>query len=269
MPKTSFVSTLFSSSGGNCVYIKNKNEEFLIDAGVSARAIETALKTLGTSLSNIRAIFVTHEHSDHIKGLGTISKHFGIPVYAPAPCLSAIEKSHPCTRYVLNALGGETVLFGETAFSHFRTPHDSLSSCGFVADLGDKRVGVATDMGYITKETAAALAGCHAVVIESNHDLAMLRNGSYPPALKNRVEGEKGHLSNAACAEFLPFLAVKGVKAFALAHLSAENNTPKTAFLESYHALSQKGVTVCKKDSPGDVFLTVAPRAGVCALIDQ
>ncbi len=270
MTGNSFVCTLFSSSGGNCVYIKNKGEEYLIDAGASARAIENALKTLGTSLANIDAIFITHEHTDHIKGLETISKCYEIPIYAPSLCCAAIGRVYERACFCLNPLekdGG--VCFGETAFEHFRTPHDSVSSCGYVVDFGGKRAGVATDMGYITKDVAAALSSCEAVIIESNHDINMLKNGPYPLALKKRILGNYGHLSNTACAEFLPYLVSRGVKAFALAHLSAENNTPAAAYAESYNSLTAKDITVCHKTAPGDVYLTVAPREGICVVLDE
>lgn len=270
MTGKTFICTLFSSSGGNCAYIRNKGEEYLIDAGVSARAIETSLKTLGTSLANIKAVFVTHEHSDHIRGLEIISKYYRIPIYAPSLSCSAIGQSSMHTLLCLNRLDApDAVDFCETSFKPFATPHDSASSCGYVVNLGEKRVGLATDMGYITKSIAEALSACRAVIIESNHDIDMLKNGSYPYHLKKRILGDYGHLSNESCAGFLPYLIACGTKSIALAHLSAENNTPAVAFAESYNTLKSKGITVCCKTSPGDVNLAVAPREGVCVLLDE
>jgi phosphoribosyl 1,2-cyclic phosphodiesterase len=270
MTGKTFISTLFSSSEGNCVYIKNKGEEYLIDAGVSARTIECTLKELGTSLAGINAIFITHEHSDHIRGLETISKYYKIPVYAPAACCQAISQNYIHTALCLNPLElPVSVEFGETTVTPFSTPHDSVASCGYVVDFGDFKFGLATDMGYITKAAAKALTGCEAVVIESNHDIEMLKKGPYPYHLKKRILGNYGHLSNAACAEFLPYLVLNGTKCIALAHLSAENNTPEVAYTESGNLLKSKGISVCTPETPGDVNIAVAPRRGIYVLANK
>ncbi|MFA6729443.1 MAG: MBL fold metallo-hydrolase [Eubacteriales bacterium] len=277
MTENLFAATLFSSSGGNCLYIKHKGEEFLIDAGISAKAIQASLKTLGSGLENIKAIFITHEHSDHIKGLNTITKKFKTPVFAPSPCREAILKSSPSAEDCLSEIEKETrVDFAETSFFAFETPHDSACSFGYTVDFGQKVLGFSTDMGYITKTAAKILSKCDAVAIESNHDVKMLKDGAYPQSLKDRILGDYGHLSNQDCAQFLPFLVTSGVNIIALAHLSRENNTPEKAFEESYNSLINFGIKPCSSRLPqngglacGDVSLEVCPRAGICALIDK
>ena len=259
MPET-LVSTLFSSSGGNCVYLRNKNSEYLIDAGVSARCIEKSLNELGSSLGKIKAIFVTHEHSDHVKGLETISKYHGIPIYAPSLCCSALRKSPYVAPYVRPLDDGVPVETEDAVFTPFKTPHDSASSCGYVVNLGNKKIGLATDMGYITKKTAEYLTGCDGVIIESNHDVEMLKNGPYPYQLKQRILGNYGHLSNESCASFLPYLVKNGTRYILLAHLSAENNTPEAAYDEAVSMLEANGFAVCTESTCGDVYLAVAPR---------
>lgn len=270
MNNKTFICTLFSSSYGNCTYIKNKGEEYLIDAGVSARALEHSLNDLGTSLANINAIFVTHEHSDHVKGLETISKNYKIPVFAPKPCCDEMGMNSVHIPLCLNRLESPgSVEFPETSFASFSTPHDALASCGYVVDLGEMKFGFATDMGYITKNAARELSSCKAVIIESNHDIDMLKNGSYPYRLKKRILSDYGHLSNSACADFLPYLVLNGTNSVVLAHLSVENNTPAVAYAESCNSLKSRGMTVCTGETPGDVCLSVAPKQGVCVLIDE
>lgn len=267
MPENS-VMTLFSSSGGNCVYIKSGGSEYLIDAGVSAKCIEKSLCDIGSTLGNIKAIFVTHEHSDHIKGLETISKYHGIPIYAPPLCCAALCRSPYVAPYVSPLEDGVPVKVENAVFTPFKTPHDSASSCGYVVDLGVKKIGLATDMGYITKKTAEYLTGCEGVIIESNHDVEMLKNGVYPYQLKQRILGNYGHLSNESCASFLPYLVKSGTRYIVLAHLSAENNTPSLAYDEAVNMLEANGITVCGGSVCGDVYLAVAPRDSRCVLCE-
>ena len=262
------VYTLFSSSEGNCVYFKNRSDEYLIDCGVSARACDAALKEIGTSLANIKAVFVTHEHSDHIRGLDMVCKKFRVPVYAPAECCIAIAKQNIHASPFLNALEMNVpAAFGDVQITPFPTPHDSISSCGFDVDLDGVRFGLATDMGYVTKTTARALTGCRAVIIESNHDIKMLKNGTYPENLKRRILSDHGHLSNESCAAFVPYLAHCGSVSLVLAHLSPHNNTPRAAFQASFESLTSSGAKVCADLGEGDVRLAVAPKCGICKVL--
>lgn len=236
---------LFSSSKGNCTYIKNGKDEILIDMGVSARRVNESLCALGTSLANISAVFVTHEHTDHIKGLGTLSKYFSVPIYAPPECCEYIAFNTPCTaKNLVPAQAGEAVWLEETAFYSVPTPHDARKSVGFRINLGDERAGYFTDIGCLTEGILRGLSGCSRVVLESNHDVCMLKEGSYPLHLKKRILGTRGHLSNAECAQLLPHLAAHGTRSFVLAHLSEENNRPELALAQSGAALTEKGFLV-------------------------
>ena len=262
------VYTLFSSSDGNCVYFKNGKNEYLIDCGVSARSCEAALNSLGTSLAKIKAVFITHEHTDHIRGLETLCKHFLLPVYAPAASFKGITACAPHAACFLRPLQPDAaVTLDGATVTPFATPHDSAASCGFCVDLDGVKFGLGTDMGYVTKSAARALGGCRAVIIESNHDIEMLKNGDYPQSVKARILGSRGHLSNDACAAFVPYLAQTGAVSLVLAHLSPRNNTPRAAFAASFSSLTEKGAAVRADFGEGDVRLAVAPACGICEVM--
>ena len=237
---------LFSGSSGNCTYIRCDDEEILVDAGVSMKMIECALNSINTGLSRIKAIFVTHEHTDHIKGVEAISKAYGIPVYINgASAQYAVQNGIFCeTQKVItekNAL--DSVSLDGIHADIFKTPHDSCGSVGYRFTFSDgSALGYATDMGYITKTVAEALFGCETVILESNHDLQMLKNGPYPYYLKHRIMSDRGHLSNDASANFLPYLYEKGTKKVILAHLSEHNNTPRLAYETNTKALKKEGI---------------------------
>lgn len=232
--------TLYSGSSGNSVYVKTPDAEILIDAGVSARAIEKNLNAVGSSLSNIHAIFVTHEHSDHVKGLEVISKKYHVPTHMLSASARALI--HDPKASLLNDLylhpSAFSVKLGDTTVTAFPTPHDSAASVGYTIEYKNEKFGLATDIGYVTDEIVNALSGADAVVIESNHDVDMLMMGPYPYHLKRRILSDSGHLSNEKCAEFAELLAQSGTKDFILAHLSKENNFPPTADITVRNALS-------------------------------
>ncbi len=252
---------LYSSSKGNAAYIKHGEDEFLIDCGASAKMIENSLNQLGTGLKNISAIFITHEHSDHIKGLPTITKYFGMPVYAPAACCDYLVEQAPYLGYVNPLSMGDLVELKSTSICAVGTPHDSRGSVGFRIRAGEEKIGYFTDIGHLSESVLRGLSGCRRVVIESNHDIEMLKNGSYPYSLKQRILSDRGHLSNELCAKLLPHLAAFGTESFMLAHLSEENNRPDVAYEESLAALITNGYRV--NESDGSLRLRVAPRASV------
>ena len=237
---------LFSGSSGNAVYVRYGDDEILVDAGVSCRMLRTALQSIGTDLTNIRALFITHEHTDHVKGLEMISKKFGIPVYINKQSFDHLDK--PSVReaaapYVCIKNAGELGDVGEIHADIFKTPHDAFGSVGYRFTFSDgTSLGYATDIGYVTKGIANALFGCQTVILESNHDVQMLKNGPYPYYLKQRILSEKGHLSNDACAAFVPHLFAHGTRKVILAHLSEENNTPRLAYETGVHAASDAGI---------------------------
>ncbi|MBP5246142.1 MAG: MBL fold metallo-hydrolase [Clostridia bacterium] len=237
---------LFSGSSGNCTYIKYDDEEILVDAGVSMKMIECALNSINTELSHIKAIFVTHEHTDHIKGVEAISKACGIPVYINgASAEYAVQNGifFETQKYINEKNALDSVDLNKIHADIFKTPHDSCGSVGYRFTFADgSALGYATDMGYITKGVAEALFGCETVILESNHDLEMLKNGPYPYYLKHRILSDKGHLSNNASADFLPYLFEKGNKKVILAHLSEHNNTPRIAYETNTDALKKEGI---------------------------
>ncbi len=259
---------LYSSSKGNVAYVKCGSDEILIDAGVSARRICKSLDDLGTSIKNIRAIFITHEHSDHIGGLQTISKYFNIPVYAPYLCAKYIADFQPATSEHLHSNdAGGCVELDNMRIHTVATPHDSLASVGFRIELGNKSFGYATDIGYLSTEVAEMLDGCDYVVVESNHDVEMLRQGIYPYYLKQRILGKRGHLSNSDCADFLPELVESGARTIVLAHLSENNNRPQIAYGECRGRLAACGISVTSNGTCGDVCLSVAAPSGAVKII--
>ncbi len=250
---------LFSGSSGNCTYVATRTGGVLVDAGVSAKRIETALAARDIDPKSIRAVLVTHEHSDHIAGLKVLCKRYGWPVLASTGTLDALvqeNRVNPDTRlYAVES--GHAVAVGDMTVTPFSTPHDSRQSLGFRFDADGRSLALATDMGYMTPQVLAAICGCQTVHIESNHDPVMLQNGPYPYPLKMRILGEQGHLSNDACAVVLPRLVEAGATRIALAHLSRHNNTPQLAERTATGALAAAGATVGR-----DCLLWVAEPDG-------
>lgn len=250
MKKQCRIVCLYSGSGGNSTFIRVGDTAVLIDAGKSARALCRALTDIGEDIGNISAIFITHEHTDHVSALEIISKKNAIPIHITS--LSAEKFDERTSPYLTSRMITHSVEFceeiGELRVSSFRTPHDSRMSVGYRIEFfdGEKQsaIGYATDIGYITEEIRQNLLGCEAVVLESNHDVDMLMNGPYPEELKQRVASNHGHLSNCCCADFAIELANSGTGAIMLAHLSKENNEPILALDETVSAVSAMGVVV-------------------------
>lgn len=256
---------LHSSSKGNSAYLKYGKDEILIDCGVSARSIESSLNQIGTSLKNISAIFITHEHSDHIKGLHTITKNFEMPIFAPYnSCDYIAEHIYPETQ-LLSLKTGDVIELCDLAICPIPTPHDARGSFGFRIRAGEEKIGYFTDIGHLSEGILRGLSGCRRVVIESNHDISMLKDGPYPYHLKQRILGAMGHLSNSLCAKLLPHLAKFGTESFLLAHLSEENNRPDLAYRESFQSLVENGFEVNSIEN--SLRLRVAPPNGVLELV--
>lgn len=248
---------LFSGSSGNCTYIGTAEGGILVDAGVSAKRIETALRERDIDPLSIQAVFVTHEHIDHVSGLRVLTKRYGWRVYGSCGTLEAIADTRPLDPHtVCEVIGEEGVCAAGMEIRPFATSHDSRESLGFRITLPDeRRVAIATDTGVMTEAVRAALCGCDLVHIESNHDVRMLENGSYPYYLKRRILADTGHLSNDACAAELAGLAQRGTTRFVLAHLSRENNLPEIAYMTAQAALCGAGM-----QENLDFLLQVAPR---------
>lgn len=251
--------SLFSGSSGNCTYVGTAEGGILLDVGVSAKRIETALREREIDPASIRAVFVTHEHSDHIAGLRVLCKRYGWPLLASEGTLDALcESGHlaDCRRvYMMEA--GQKITVAGMQITPFSTPHDSRACFGYRVDGEGRSLAMATDMGYLPDSVLSAITGCQLIHIESNHDPVMLRNGPYPYYLQQRILGQGGHLSNAACAQVLPGLVEAGATRLVLAHLSGHNNTPALAQSCAVGALAEAGVCVGR-----DCLLTVAEPAG-------
>ena len=244
--------SLYSGSTGNAFLLDADSVCILIDGGKSAKALCQAIQQCGKTPNDIQAIFVTHEHSDHIKALPVFLKKHPMPVHLPLACvykLSSEPTAEPCL-CPHPPIFTETV--GDVRVTSFPTPHDSRGSVGYRFEIpteaGVFTIGYATDIGYVTEAVEQGLFGCHAVVLESNHDLEMLMDGPYPYDLKLRVSSKRGHLSNTDSADFAARLCANGTKSVMLAHLSQENNTPDTAYSEHLGQLASDGIRLCVAD---------------------
>lgn len=256
--------SLFSSSSGNCTYVATKDGGVLVDTGVSAKRIQNALQDRDIDPQSIRAVLVTHEHTDHVAGLRVLSKRYGWPVLASEGTLDALAQDGRVTpeQRLYAVADGKPFVIGGMKITPFATPHDSRSSLGYRFDSEDRSMAVATDMGYILPEVLDVLRGCHLLHIESNHDPVMLKNGPYPYSLKKRILGDFGHLSNEACAAVLPELVRAGATRIALAHLSRQNNTPQLAERTACDALASQGIGVGR-----DCLLWVAEPDGAQPIV--
>lgn len=233
---------LFSSSEGNSTFVGTGKTGFLVDAGVSAKRILTAIENKGIDPDVIKGIFITHEHSDHINGLKVLVKRLKVPVFASAKTLEEVIKKDALPENCQAVeFPDEAEIFG-IHIKRFATSHDCEGSSGYRFDLCDKNsVAVCTDTGIITEDIKSAIKGCRGVLIESNHDLKMLKNGPYPYELKLRVGSDKGHLSNNACAAVLPEILNSGTSRIVLGHLSQKNNRPDLALSCAEAALMDMG----------------------------
>jgi len=255
--------TLFSGSSANCTFIEAGSRAILIDAGAGVRKTEQALAGISRTYSDIEGIFITHEHTDHIAGLSTIIKYNNrIPILSNEATLNAVVKALPTVKNAnLNVFPTSmTAKSNNFSVTSFKSSHDSAESVGYFVTAGKKKLGFLTDTGTVSEEMTEALKGSNAVVIESNHDVNMLRNGPYPYILKKRIEGRLGHLSNNDCLRLLKILYESGTRTAVLAHLSNENNTPSTALSTVVNGLKESGIT--------DMEVIVAPRQEASRMIE-
>lgn len=233
---------LFSGSSGNSIFISGGNAKFLVDAGVSAKRIGEALSSIGENPQDLTAVFVTHEHIDHIKGIRVFAKKYNIPVFAQTDVLDKMRDGGDVNKYISAEAISENMELSGVEILPFKLSHDSVACVGYRFNLpGGRSVSVCTDTGFVTDGAHSALAGSDLVFLESNHETKMLENGFYPYQLKKRIMSDRGHLSNDACAVFAAELAKGGTTRFCLAHLSRENNHPDVARQTTVAALSDAG----------------------------
>lgn len=218
------VAVLASGSKGNAAYIELDGVRLLIDAGISARRITRSLADLGVDAASLDGVFVTHEHSDHIKGLPTLLKQYRLPLFAPPATLRAIGESLAVPEDTFTPLAGD-VMLGSVAVKSFSTLHDAASPVGY-AVCGSEKCALATDLGFLTNDVMTAIEGSDVLILEANHDRELLQSGSYPWRLKQRILSNRGHLSNSAAAWALVRLKKRPCAVF-LAHMSQENNRPE------------------------------------------
>ena len=235
---------LFSSSKGNSYYIQGNGAAILIDAGRNLKQLELAMAENGVAMRDVRAVFVTHEHTDHVCGLSVFAAKHKIPVYgAPGTLLALKQKGVLTEKHVDIAINTNDVCVAGLNIKPIRISHDCADGRGYVITACDgiTRAAIATDTGYVSPELLEEITGSKMVYIESNHDVAMVRTGPYPYPLQKRILSNVGHLSNDACADVLTALINKGTTHVTLAHLSRENNTPQLAFDTSVNALKEIG----------------------------
>lgn len=235
--------TLCSSSSGNSSYIGHSGAGILIDAGTNAKQLTLALEKITVAPENIKAIFITHEHTDHIGALRVFASRYSIPVYASKGTLNALEKGgHLKGNFEAFVIPEKGVEAGGMEIKSFCTSHDSAESCGYTVIMPDERkISVMTDTGVITRDAVDKVTGSDLILLESNHDKAMLNNGPYPYYLKERILSNVGHLSNDDCAKAACHFINTGTTRIVLGHLSRDNNTVSAAFNCTSTALGEMG----------------------------
>ena len=251
---------MFSGSEGNATYIGGANGGVLVDVGVSCKRIKASLQGAQISLSDIKAVLITHHHTDHIKGLKIFLKNNPVPLVASRETIYALEYQGIIDdKYPRIYIDEEkSAVFGDIAVTRAPTSHDCPGSSCFAVNIGDEqKVAVCTDLGVMSDEVKELLRGAFLVMLESNHDPIMLRLGPYPAELKLRIASDHGHLPNAVCAETLAELYTLGTSRFVLAHLSEQNNTPEKAASATRAALMDKGAVENE-----DYILYVAEKEG-------
>lgn len=224
--------SLYSGSSGNCLLVETSNTKILIDAGESSKKISNALLNMDIEPENIDAILITHEHLDHVRGLGTFSKKYDVPVYANSKTWDAMEEqsakinSQNIKKFTIE----ENFEIGELKIHPFKIPHDAANPCGFNIFYDNKKLSVATDIGHMTSSVAHKLEDSNFVLLEANYDPEILKFSSYPYLLKQRIAGPNGHLPNSEAGKTISFLMNSGLKEVMLGHLSKENNFPELAY---------------------------------------
>ena len=224
--------TIASGSSGNCTYIGTDYTKILIDAGISGKKIEEGLANLKLTGDKIDALFITHEHVDHIKGAGILSRRFDIPIFATADTWAAMEEGlgriAPSNKRIVYA--DEVCAVNDLCVKPFRIPHDAAEPVGYNVFSGEKKITLATDIGHVTDTIRESIEDSEVLLLEANHDVEMLKKGGYPWSLKQRILGENGHLSNHTAGRLLAEVMTGKMKYVFLGHLSEENNNPHLAY---------------------------------------
>ena len=246
--------TLASGSEGNCYVYVSGRQRILVDAGKNTRYINQRLGELALSVGDLTHILITHSHSDHVSALPVLLKHTRATLVCSHGTFTAIASRLPCGVPVTLFQPGEELALGEIPAKTFSTSHDAPGSCGYVLGRGAEQVAVCTDLGTMSGDLFETIRGSGTVLLECNHDVQRLWNGSYPYPLKQRILSDRGHLSNAFSAKVAVRLCQTGTRRLLLAHLSAENNTPQLALSAVRGALEQAGL---------EAHVALAPRSAL------
>lgn len=255
--------SLYSGSTGNSLFVESDNVKVLVDSGVSAKKVEDALNFIGSDIRDIDAILVTHEHSDHVQSLGTISKKFNIPVYANIQTWDAMlkQKDKIDDRNIRYFNSNENFEIGDFVVHPFSIPHDAANPCGFNFMCGKEKFSIATDLGHMTNNIIENLEGSSFLCLEANYDPEVLKCSRYPYLLKTRIAGPNGHLSNNLAGQAIAHLINCGLENVTLGHLSRENNFPELAYNTVLEELAVKDyskdsicLSVANRDKPSDII---------------
>jgi len=253
------ITTFASGSKGNCTFVTAGDSALLIDAGISYARIKKALAEHCYTTEDLQGVFITHEHSDHVKGLMTLLKRTELPVYAPDLVAKQLRGMLPCfADRICTIPVRQPIKVCDVTVTAFETPHDTEQSVGYRVDRGSESFSLCTDLGHITDEVLDHITYSGTAMIEANHDVTRLRLSSYPVYLQERILSNRGHLSNEACARMAVWLAEHDTKQFILGHISQESNTPRMAMTVVGGALEQAGYgdLLCVP-APADELLTV------------
>lgn len=255
--------SLYSGSSGNCLLVETENSKILIDAGVSSKKIEIALNDLEINPAELDGILVTHEHTDHVQGLGTFSKKFDLPVFVNSKTLDAMpkQKEKIAEKNIHNFTIEEKFEIGDLAIKSFSIPHDAANPCGFNFLKDNKKISIATDIGHMTNGVLKNLEDSIFILLESNYDPEVLKCSRYPYPLKTRIAGPIGHLSNEIAGKTLAHLLQSGLSQALLGHLSKESNFPELAYktvmdelITSKHQETNFQLGIADRDIPGKMI---------------
>ncbi|MCY6372074.1 MBL fold metallo-hydrolase [Clostridium ganghwense] len=252
---------LYSGSSGNSIFISSGHGNVLIDAGLPGKSIEKALKDIEKDPKDIDGIFVTHEHIDHVKGVGVMSRRYNIPIYAKGLTWQGMAKNiGKIKEENIKIIDKESINIKDMNICSYSIPHDAADPVGYTVCCDNKKVSVATDLGHFSKEVENAVKNSDVVLLESNHDVEMLKFGPYPYPLKRRILSDIGHLSNDACGEAIMSMMKHNTKTVILGHLSKTNNYPELAYETVVGVLRENGVKLgddvsihmAKRDMPSN-----------------
>lgn len=235
---------LASGSKGNCIYIGTESTKLLIDVGIATRTVEQRLSEIEVDIQEIDAILVSHEHSDHIRGIERLATKYNLPVFANSETAKAILSSAASPLKFKIFSTGESFIFGDIEIHPFSIQHDTLDPVAFTFRMGEIKVGVCTDLGLVTTLVKSHLRECAYLYVEANHEPSMVYACSRPPVYKQRVLGRQGHLSNESCAALIDEVYHEGLKHIYLAHLSEECNNPEKALKRVREQLGERHVPI-------------------------